>query len=410
MNDSRVFESKKSWLLALLQLGMPSEVIQKMLDIAKPTIYNYYLKLQENKEWDQKMIAIDVAKPKILKIYAGIECGFGLVWEDIPSTKNWDHKEKTLFKEKLMTVLAMVLEKEKILETIRLALPAITSFSEIRYTDDVPIGYRRLIDALWPKYGETISLDVLSLEKIVWRRYLTKIWSAEDMDLPKLREFFWHGDHFVSQVIRLQAQRVREYIAPILTIRICPIIDEAVKNLPINEQKVIEKYYGIYEEPKTLEMIGNEFTLTKERVRQIKEKTIKKIRRTVANDLKSVSNAWEDRQILKENHEKEIMEIQEYNKQNLQEIVDVPADDNANLFLRIIDLDFSVRATNCIIACLEVTYLWELVQYTHQELLKVRNFGKKSLPEVVYILKQKNLTLGMKFTKEQIIYLKSRSK
>ena len=44
------------------------------------------------------------------------------------------------------------------------------------------------------------------------------------------------------------------------------------------EKNVIELYYGINGSPLTLEEIGEEYDLTKERIRQIKEKCIRKLR------------------------------------------------------------------------------------------------------------------------------------
>ena len=44
------------------------------------------------------------------------------------------------------------------------------------------------------------------------------------------------------------------------------------------ERIIIEDYYGLSGSTRTLEDIGNDFNLTKERVRQIKEKAIRKLR------------------------------------------------------------------------------------------------------------------------------------
>lgn len=44
------------------------------------------------------------------------------------------------------------------------------------------------------------------------------------------------------------------------------------------ERQIVEDYYGISGTPRTLEDIGNDFNLTKERVRQIKEKALRKLR------------------------------------------------------------------------------------------------------------------------------------
>jgi RNA polymerase primary sigma factor len=44
------------------------------------------------------------------------------------------------------------------------------------------------------------------------------------------------------------------------------------------ERTIVEDYYGITGTPRTLEDIGSDFSLTKERVRQIKEKALRKLR------------------------------------------------------------------------------------------------------------------------------------
>jgi RNA polymerase primary sigma factor len=56
-------------------------------------------------------------------------------------------------------------------------------------------------------------------------------------------------------------------------------IEEALNTLDQREKEVIKLYFGIgYEHPLTLEEIGEKFKLTRERVRQIKEKAIRKLR------------------------------------------------------------------------------------------------------------------------------------
>lgn len=65
------------------------------------------------------------------------------------------------------------------------------------------------------------------------------------------------------------------------------------------------------------------------------------------------------------------------------------------LFLKPIEeLEFSVRAHNCLVSA-GVKRVIDLVNLTEEELLKVKNFGRKSLKEVREILKAFNLGLGM---------------
>ena len=65
------------------------------------------------------------------------------------------------------------------------------------------------------------------------------------------------------------------------------------------------------------------------------------------------------------------------------------------------DLDLSVRAYNCLKAA-KITSLAELVQYDTHELLKFRNFGKKSLVEIEELLQEKGLTFGMDLSKYKL--------
>lgn len=65
------------------------------------------------------------------------------------------------------------------------------------------------------------------------------------------------------------------------------------------------------------------------------------------------------------------------------------------------DLDLSVRAYNCLKAA-KINSLGEMVQYDTHELLKFRNFGKKSLVEIEELLQEKGLTFGMDLSKYKL--------
>ena len=68
---------------------------------------------------------------------------------------------------------------------------------------------------------------------------------------------------------------------------------------------------------------------------------------------------------------------------------------------RLSDMDLSVRALNCLKAA-EVETLGELVTYHRNDLLKFRNFGKKSLTELDDLLANLNLSFGMDTTKYKL--------
>ncbi|TVQ47281.1 MAG: DNA-directed RNA polymerase subunit alpha [Saprospirales bacterium] len=65
------------------------------------------------------------------------------------------------------------------------------------------------------------------------------------------------------------------------------------------------------------------------------------------------------------------------------------------------DLDLSVRAYNCLKAA-KINSLGELVKFESHELLKFRNFGRKSLVEIEELLAQKELSFGMNLEKYKL--------
>jgi DNA-directed RNA polymerase subunit alpha len=68
---------------------------------------------------------------------------------------------------------------------------------------------------------------------------------------------------------------------------------------------------------------------------------------------------------------------------------------------KLIDLDLSVRALNCLKAA-EVETLGDLVKFNKNDLLKFRNFGKKSLTELDELLDSMNLSFGMDVSKYRL--------
>ena len=65
------------------------------------------------------------------------------------------------------------------------------------------------------------------------------------------------------------------------------------------------------------------------------------------------------------------------------------------------DLDLSVRAYNCLKAA-DVKSLGDLVQLEISDMMKFRNFGKKSLAELEQLVAEKNLTFGMDLSKYKL--------
>ena len=68
---------------------------------------------------------------------------------------------------------------------------------------------------------------------------------------------------------------------------------------------------------------------------------------------------------------------------------------------KLVDMDLSVRALNCLKSA-EVETLAELVVFNKNDLLKFRNFGKKSLTELEELLTSLGLSFGMDISKYKL--------
>jgi DNA-directed RNA polymerase subunit alpha len=79
----------------------------------------------------------------------------------------------------------------------------------------------------------------------------------------------------------------------------------------------------------------------------------------------------------------------------MEEEDDGVEDFNENLFRPVSELELSVRSANCLKNA-NITMIGELVQKTETEMLKTKNFGRKSLNEIKAILEEMGLSLGLK--------------
>ena len=88
------------------------------------------------------------------------------------------------------------------------------------------------------------------------------------------------------------------------------------------------------------------------------------------------------------NFDDEIAEEEPYSEDSMNLI-------NDNLYRPVSELELSVRSINCLQNA-KIETIGELVQKTEQEMLKTKNFGRKSLNEIKHILSSMGLNLGMK--------------
>jgi DNA-directed RNA polymerase subunit alpha len=68
---------------------------------------------------------------------------------------------------------------------------------------------------------------------------------------------------------------------------------------------------------------------------------------------------------------------------------------NDNLYRSVEELELSVRSANCLKNA-DINKIYQLVSKTEPEMLKTKNFGRKSLNEIKEVLNEMGLSLGMK--------------
>jgi len=68
---------------------------------------------------------------------------------------------------------------------------------------------------------------------------------------------------------------------------------------------------------------------------------------------------------------------------------------NENLYRSVEELELSVRSANCLKNA-DILKIYQLVQKSEAEMLKTKNFGRKSLNEIKEVLSEMGLSLGMK--------------
>ncbi len=187
------------------------------------------------------------------------------------------------------------------------------------------------------------------------------------------------------------------------------VVNPALATVTPRQEQVLRLRF---EQGKTLEETGIEIGITRERTRQIEAKALRKLRhpdrRPLFKPLISQTSLSFERtvgaRLALEEQTSSLIELIQRNgdlivtsKERLTALgVDAETDpEYVALFCETVDdLELSVRSAQCLQNA-NIKYLYELVEKTDKDLLKGKNFGRKSLNEVKEALAEKGLTLGM---------------
>ena len=138
------------------------------------------------------------------------------------------------------------------------------------------------------------------------------------------------------------------------------------------------------------ESIGEGFCVTRERVRQIFYKALRRVSASMGSYRRMLNETIELRRLRDEVKEKD-RELR-----RLRKMLSVPELDREMcklMSMKLVDMDLSVRTINCLKSA-DICTVGELVQCKKLELLKIRNFGKKSLSELDELLDRLGLEWG----------------
>lgn len=144
------------------------------------------------------------------------------------------------------------------------------------------------------------------------------------------------------------------------------------------------------------ETVAKEYDLTRDRIRQIFEKALKRLRAGCLRMKNEYDRNYTD--VHEENIKlhKENRELKEYIAKlpdEKKKQIDAMIDKSGVLSLPITELDLTVRTYNCMNNA-DVKTLGEIVSHTKSELMRFRNFGKKSLEELEDIVRKYDLRFG----------------
>jgi hypothetical protein len=251
-------------------------------------------------------------------------------------------------------------------------------------------GYRRLHRALTgDKYWSQVDSykTVHKFAKSLWDSHLLKALNDEAID--SIDAFVARAsqlvDHFGSTDDIVTHPNMVQYMEHAL--------ETALATLSERDQRVLRLHFGIGEERQhTFEEIGGVLDgISGGRCQQIEAKALRKLRHSTRMPIiETVGELKKQSVVLRR-------------QQAVSTIEKEKPFFNTNLLLRIDTLELSVRSANCLTYHTNgIEYVWQLVQMSESELLRVKNFGRKSLKEIREILMDMGLTLGMKLDAETL--------
>jgi DNA-directed RNA polymerase subunit alpha len=254
---------------------------------------------------------------------------------------------------------------------------------------------------------EDVPEIILNLKKVSFKRQIDSVSNEKVIVTISGKDEFKAGDinSFLSGFQVLNKEEVICHLEPNVKFVIELTIDKGRGYVPAEDNKILNIPIGTIAIDSIFTPIRNvKFVVENYRVEQ-KTDYEKLVLEITTNGSISPKDALKDAARILIHHfllfsdEKITLDVEE--KAVVEEFDETSLHMRQLLKTKLIDLDLSVRALNCLKAA-EVESLGDLVAYNKNDLLKFRNFGKKSLTELEELVKAKNLQFGMNITKYKL--------
>lgn len=256
-----------------------------------------------------------------------------------------------------------------------------------------------------------LYLDLVSVEPTVGRQYANSLWHEFLLGVVDRRPLPTSQQQVLSELQPKLLVGARERVWPRWGEQESRLLDEAVETLDDRAKHIIRSHYGIGCEPIPQAVLAKQFDTSHAWIQQLRLRALRTLRQT-----KAVQTLfWRVRplSVLQDQVdgllrdvaglENEVIARSEMLGKLERLSAGAPAAGegwNENLYKRIDELDLSVRSANCLqnlhTATGQMEFVWQLVQKSEADLLKTKNFGRKSLNEIKEVLKEElGLSLGM---------------
>lgn len=249
------------------------------------------------------------------------------------------------------------------------------------------------------------NIDYFSLRKLMEIKTLNKIYvdkiiDSKELELPEEDPY----ESLIKAIFSINSNEVVSY-----PVDLKESVDHVLSTLTMREQTVIKMRFGFDDYNKmTLEEVGKEFKVTRDRIRQIEAKALRKLRHPNKSRILKYGliafNLEEEKEKIKIIESRKLSEkaLEEYN--NIKKMLETSEDPinkviDVSSAITIEELEFCVRTYNCLHRFAKLETLCDVLMMNNTELMKIRNFGQKSLDEVNKKLNEFLADFGLNRTK-----------